>query len=229
MRPSLSGSAANFIKHNGYLPTDFLKRHPFYDDFWREKSAKLDQITIPILVCASFSDQSFHTVGSFRAFVKCKSSHKWVYTHRTGKCAAYYSPEVQQLTKEFMDCFLKNDPSSGFLARAPVRLEVRSNRDVIHDVRDEQEWPLQRTKYTTLHLSGQPRRLNWTPSPTRQSVGHSAKRGRSSFVVRFDRDTELTGYMKLRLWVQAKASSASSPRPDDMAIFVAVNKLDDSG
>ena len=53
-----------------------------------------------------------------------------------------YSPEVQQLTKEFMDCFLKDDTSSGFLKRAPVRLEVRSSRDVIHEVRDEQEWPL---------------------------------------------------------------------------------------
>jgi putative CocE/NonD family hydrolase len=107
VKPSLTGSTADFIAHNGGLPPDFLQRHPFYDDFWREKAAKLDQITIPMLVCASFSDQNFHTVGSFRAFVKSKSSRKWVYTHRSGKWAAYYSPEVQQLTKDFMDCFLK--------------------------------------------------------------------------------------------------------------------------
>ena len=119
MKPSLSGSTADFIEHNGGLPTEFLKQHPFYDDFWREKTAKLDQITIPMLVCASFSDQGFHTVGSFRAFVKSKSSQKWVYTHRTGKWFAYYSPEVQQLIKEFMDCFLKDDTSSGFRTAPP--------------------------------------------------------------------------------------------------------------
>jgi putative CocE/NonD family hydrolase len=230
VKPALSGSAADFIKHNGSLPMDFLKLHPFYDDFWREKAAKLDQITIPMLVCASFSDHGLHTVGSFRAFVKSKSSQKWVYTHRTGKWDAFYSPEVQQLTKEFMDCFLKDDTSSGFLKRAPVRLEVRSSRDVIHEVRDEQEWPLERTKYTKLYLTGQHRKLDRHCSQTSQSVKHPAKRGCSSFAIRFDSDTELTGYMKLRLWVQAKAGpGATSPPPDDLAIFVAVNKLDDRG
>jgi uncharacterized protein len=230
VKPALSGSAADFIKHNGSLPIDFLKQHPLYDDFWREKAAKLNKITIPMLVCASFSDHGLHTVGSFRAFVKSKSNQKWVYTHRTGKWDAYYSPEVQQLTKEFMDCFLKDDTSGGFLKRAPVRLEVRSSRHVIHEIRDEQEWPLARTKYTKLYLSAHSRNLDRQCSQTSQSVEHPAKRGSSSFVIRFDSDTELTGYMKLRLWVQGKALPGdSSPPPDDMAIFVAVNKLDDRG
>lgn len=111
-----------------------------------------------------------------------------------------------------------------------MRLEVRSSRDVIHEVRDEQEWPLNRTKHTKLYLTGQPRKLDWQSSQTSQSVEHPAKRGRSSFAIRFDSDTELTGYMKLRLWVQAKAApGVSSPPPDDMAIFAAVNKLDDRG
>lgn len=139
VKPSLNAAASEFIKHNGSLPLDFLKLHPHYDDFWREKTAKVDQITIPMLVCASFSDHAFHTEGSFRAFTKAKSTQKWVYTHRTGKWAAFYAPEVQKFTKDFMDCFLKDDTSSGFLKRAPVRLEVRSSRDVIHDVRNEQE------------------------------------------------------------------------------------------
>jgi uncharacterized protein len=230
MVPALRGATANFIEHNGSLPMDFVKLHTFNDDFWREKAAKLDQITLPMLVCASFSDHGLHTVGSFRAFMKCKSSQKWVYTHRTGKWGVYYSPEVQLLTKEFMDCFLKNDTSSGFLQRAPVRLEVRSSRDVVHVIRDEQEWPLVRTKYTKLYLTALPRKLDWKSPAALQSAEHPAKRGRTSFAIRFDRATELTGYMKLRLWVQAKAASGtSSPLPDDMAIFVAVSKLDEHG
>jgi putative CocE/NonD family hydrolase len=208
---------------------DFLKRHPFYDDFWREKTAKLDEITIPMLICASFSDHGLHTVGSFRAFVKARSAQKWLYTHRTGKWDVYYSAEVQQLTKEFMDCFLKDDTSSGFLDRAPVRLEVRSSRDCVHEVRHEQEWPLKRTRYTKLYLSGEPRKLAWQGSQTAQTVEHPAKRGRSSFAIRFDSDTELTGYMKLRLWVQAKAAPGDLSPPDDLGIFVAVNKLDECG
>ncbi len=230
VKPALSGSATDFIEHNGSLPTDFLKRHPLYDDFWREKSAKLDQITIPMLVCASFSDHGMHTVGSFRAFMKAKSDQKWLYTHRSGKWESYYSPEVQELTRQFMDCFLKDDTSSGFLRRAPVRLEVRSSRDCIHEVRDEHEWPLKRTEYSRLFLSERPGKLDWLAPPTRQCIEYPASRGRSTFAVRFPSDTELTGYMKLRLWVQAKAGrGASSSPPDDMAIFAAVNKLDARG
>jgi uncharacterized protein len=228
VKPSLNATASEFVKHNGSLPLDFLNLHPLYDEFWREKAAKLDQITIPMLVCASFSDHAFHTEGSFRAFLQAKSKHKWVYTHRTGKWAAFYSPEVQELTKQFMDCFLKDDTTNGFLQRAPVRLEVRASRDVIHAIRDEQEWPLKRTQYSKLYLSAEPCTLAWQPPRTPQAVQHPAKRGRSTFVIRFDRDTELTGYMTLRLWVQAKAAPKSPP-PDDMAIFVAVNKLDREG
>lgn len=63
VKPSLSGSSADFIKHYGSLLMDFLKQHPFYDAFWREKTAKLDQITIPcwsvprspITVCIRFA------------------------------------------------------------------------------------------------------------------------------------------------------------------------------
>lgn len=228
VKPSLNAPAPEFVKHNGGLPLDFLRQHPFYDAFWREKTAKLDQITVPMLVCASFSDHAFHTEGSFRAFEKAKSAHKWVYTHRTGKWAAFYSPEVQQFTKDFMDCFLKEDAPRAFLKRAPVRLEVRSSRDVVHEVRDEWEWPLARTDYAKLYLSGADGTLDRHPPQTAHTVEHSAKRGRSTFVMRFDKGVELTGYMKLNIWVQAKAER-SAPPPDDMAIFVAVNKLDAQG
>ena len=112
------------------------------------------------MVCASFSDHGLHTMGSFRAFEKAKSKHKWVYTHRTGKWVSYYSPQVQKMTKNFMDCFLKDDTSSGFLDTPPVRLEVRSSRDEIHEVRYEDEWPIARTQYTKLYLGEQTQSLS---------------------------------------------------------------------
>ncbi len=230
MAPSLAGTPADFIEHNGSLPTEFLKLHPLYDEFWREKAPKLDEIDLPMLVCASFSDHGLHTVGSFRAFVKCKSPHKWLYTHRDGKWDAYYSPEVQQITKAFMDCFLKDDTASGFLNRAPVRLEVRSSRDVVHAVRDETAWPPERTEYTKLFLVAEPPRLDRHPTPSQRSIEYAGRSGRATFAIPFDEDTELTGHMKLRLWVEAKAAPGDpSPPPDDMAIFVAANKLDRGG
>ena len=68
-----------------------------------------------------------------------------------------------------MDCFLKDDTSSGFLNTPPVRLEVHSNRDEVHEIRYENEWPIARTQYTKLHLNGQP-----------QSLSHLIKSGKTN-------------------------------------------------
>ena len=73
---------------------EFLEKHPLYDEFWKEKVAALEQIDLPMLVCGSFSDHGLHTTGSCRAFIKAKSKHKWLYTHRSGKWTVYYSPGV---------------------------------------------------------------------------------------------------------------------------------------
>ena len=229
VKPSMNGTEEDFVKADGSIPTDYLKKHPFYDDYWKAKAAKLEEISVPMLVCASFSDHCLHTMGSFRAFEKAKSKYKWVYTHRTGKWVSYYSPEVQEMTKNFMDCFLKDDTSSGFLDTPPVRLEVRSSLDEIHEVRYEHEWPLARTQYTKLYLSGQSQSLGLEKPEQSMEVVYPVKKGKASFDFKFAEDTELSGYMKLRVWVESRPGRADKVAPDDMGMFIAVNKLDRDG
>ena len=48
------------------------------------------------------------------------------------------------------------------------------------------------------------------------------KQGFTAFDVKFGADTEITGYMKLRLWVEAEGN-------DDMDMFIAIQKLDEAG
>ena len=229
VKPVLNGTEEDFVKSEGSIPLDYLKNHPFYDDYWKAKAAKLEEITVPMLICASFSDHGLHTMGSFRGFEKAKSQHKWVYTHRSGKWVAYYSPEVQKMTKDFMDCFLKEDTSSGFLDTPPVRLEVRSSRDEIHAVRYEDDWPIARTQYTKLYLNEQPQSLSLEEPGKEMEAVHSAKKGKAVFNFKLTEDTELSGYMMLRLWVEARPRQAGGISPDDMAMFLAVNKLDQDG
>jgi hypothetical protein len=229
VKPSINGTEEDFINSEECIPTDYLKNHPFYDDFWKSKAAKLEEITVPMLVCASFSDHGLHTMGSFRAFEKAESKHKWVYTHRTGKWVAYYSPEVQQMTKNFMDCFLKDDTSSGFLDTPPVRLEVRSSLDEIHQVRYENEWPIARTQYTKLYLNEQPQSLSFAKPEKEMEVVYEGKKGKELFSIKLTEDTELSGYFKLRVWVEARAEREGESSPDDMAMFIAANKLDKDG
>jgi hypothetical protein len=229
VKPVINGTEEDFVKSEGSIATDYLKNHPFYDEFWKAKAAKLEEITVPMLVCASFSDHGLHTMGSFRAFEKAKSKHKWVYTHRTGKWVAYYSPEVQKMAKDFMDCFLKDDTSSGFLDTPPVRLEVRSSLNEIHEVRYENEWPIARTQYTKLYLSEQPHSLSLEKPEKQMEVVYPAKEGKALFNFKFTEVTELSGYMTLRVWVEARPEKSGEISPDDMAMFIAVNKLDRDG
>jgi putative CocE/NonD family hydrolase len=151
-----------------------------------------------------------------------------VYTHRTGKWDAYYSPDVQEMTRKFMDCFLKGDTSSGFLDTPRVRLEVRSSLKEIHEVRHENEWPIARTEYTKLYLAEQQSLSLQTP-PAQMELSYPAKKGKVEFHHTFGEDTELSGYMKLRVWVESRPENAGQETPDDMALFVAVNKLDRNG
>jgi len=229
VKPAINGTEEDYAKFEGSIATGYLKGHPFYDDFWKAKAAKLEEITVPMLVCASFSDHGLHTMGSFRAFEKAKSKHKWVYTHRTGKWVAYYSHEVQKMTRDFMDCFLKDDASNGFLDTPSVRLEVHSNRDEIHEVRYENEWPIARTQYTRLHLNEQPQSLLLDHPENQLEVAYSAKNGQAQFDFKFIEETELSGYMKLRVWVEARPEKTGEKAPDDMALFIAINKLDQGG
>lgn len=228
VKPVINGTQEDFVESEGCIPTDYLKNHPLYDDFWKAKAAKLEEITVPMLVCASFSDHGLHTMASFRAFIKAKSEHKWVYTHRTGKWDAYYSPDVQEMTRDFMDCFLKGDTSSGFLDTPSVRLEVRSSLKEIHEVRYENEWPIARTKHTRLYLTEQ-QSLSLERPQTQMELAYPAKKGKAEFHHMFAEDTELSGYMKLRVWVEARPENAGQETPDDVALFVAVNKLDRNG
>ena len=70
MKPAINGTEEDFAEFEGSIATDYLENYPFYDDFWKAKAAKVDEITVPMLVCASFSDHGLHTMGSFRAFEK---------------------------------------------------------------------------------------------------------------------------------------------------------------
>lgn len=229
VKTTLNTSIEEFVRSEGNTPMEMLDAHPLYDDYWKSKVPALENITVPMLVCGSFADQGLHTMGSFRAFQKASSKHKWIYTHRTGKWDSYYSDEVKNLTREFMDCFLKEDASKAFLNTPQVRVEVRKSRDEIHEVRYENQWPLPQTQYKKLYLDNASTQLQGRLNDSNEEMVYSGSGGSLRFTYTFDTDTEITGYMKLRLWVESRSANAKDDVPDDMVICTAVNKLDQQG
>ncbi|MEM7017841.1 MAG: CocE/NonD family hydrolase [Pseudomonadota bacterium] len=229
VKPTINCSVEEFYESEGELPHTLSESHPFYDEYWQSKIPDYSAIKLPMLICGSFSDQGLHTRGCFQIFRQASSEHKWVYTHRSLKWDAYYSQEVMQLTKSFFDCFVKGEADNGFLEKPPVRLEVRSSRAVIRDIREEQEWPLARTQYKKLFISAGGKNLSESSPTAATDLVYDAKSGELRLTYKFTEDTELTGNMKLRLWVEARAKKINQPLPEDIALFVGIEKLSTRG
>jgi hypothetical protein len=197
-----------------------VQAHPLIDDYWRSKAFDLEAIEIPSYLVASWSDLGLHLRGTLEAFRRIRSADKWLDVHGQKKWAHYYRPESRRRRAAFFDHFLKGRETA--LAAWPkVRLEVRERAGVAVE-RAEREWPLARTDYWQLWLDAASATLAERPPKTEGMASYAAGQGRAAFDLRFDSDTELTGHMKLRLWVETEEG-------DDMDLFVAVQKLDAAG
>jgi uncharacterized protein len=207
------------VKRQGRTDEDLRRgqiEHPLRDGWWAARTPELERIEAPILVCGSFSDQQLHSRGSFRAFERAASPHRWLYTHRWGKWAEYYSEEALAFQSRFFDHFLKGE-ENGMLEVPPVRLEVREDHDTIREVRFEGEWPLPQTRRTDLHLRADGG-LTDTPVSEAGAVSFDMRKGRASFLWEVPEDTEITGPMALRLFVELREA-------EDVYLFVGVQKL----
>jgi predicted acyl esterase len=185
--------------------------HPLLDDFWRSLAPELANIEVPALICGSFSDNNLHSRGSIRAFERISSPDRHLYTHRGGKWTTFYSDEGLQAQLTFLDRHLRG--GAGTSPR--VRLEVRESRDRIAEVRDETDWPLESTQWTPLHLSTDGLSIATAERPG--SISFDSRSGGARFGWTLPADTEVTGPMALRLFVEVAGA-------DDVDLFVGVEK-----
>src|SRR5205807_54705 len=103
----------------------------------------------------------------------------------------------------FFDHFLK-DAGRTVLSWPKVRIEARE-RAYVGQVRGEDEWPLARTEFRPLFLDAATGTLGEEPPADAAAVRYDSTdpAGQAVFDHRFAEDTELTGHMKLKLWVEA--------------------------
>ena len=192
-----------------------FRAHPLHDAYWASKEVDLEAIETPAYVVASWSDQGFHTRGTLEAFRRISSRQKWLDVHGQKKWAHYYLAQSQARRRAFFDHFLKQQKTS-IGAWPRVRIEVREAAGAAQE-RAENEWPLERTAYRKLFLDAASGRLTHEPA-AEASLRYDAREGCAVFDHRFDADAEITGYAKLRLWLETDVA-------DDADIFVALQKI----
>jgi len=203
---------------------EMVKRHPLFDDYWASKNADLTKITVPAFVVASWTDHGLHNRGTLEGFKKMVSKEKWLLVHGRKKWWHFYQPESIEKLRQFFNHFLKG--IDNHVKDWPkVRIEVREEY-YVGKSRNENEWPIARTKYTKLFLNAGDGKMSKSPFKTEAQVSYKVdditdKTQNAKFEFTFNEKTEITGHMKLKLWVQADGS-------DDMDLFVALEKFDRS-
>lgn len=221
--PTILDGSWSFSKNRVEDIEAMMEAHQLFDEYWAGKNADLSEITVPAYVVASWPDHGLHTRGTLEAFKQLSSEQKWLRVHGRKKWQDFYQEEERQ--RQFFDRFLKGEDSEvEYWPR--VKLEVRE-RYFVGEFRDEDEWPIARTDYTELYLDASDGSADTTLVEEEASVRYDvddapAPNENVQFEYEFDEETELTGHMKLKLWVQADGS-------DDLDLFVEVAKIDRTG
>lgn len=196
------------------------RKYPLMNAYWKDKIPDLKKIHIPTYLCASWSH--FHLAGSIESFMKIRTAKKWLRTHREQEWPDLYNPNNIEDLKRFFDRYLK-EIHNGWEMTPKVRLEVMDAYDCDYQTnRPEKEFPLARTQYKKLYLNAASTSLTEEPSSVESKVSYDGEKGLVNFDYTFNEDTELTGFMKLHMWVEAEGH-------DDMDLFVNIQKLDEKG
>ena len=216
--------AETFSSEHGRLEDQprMIVEKPFMCDYWEDKAAKVENIEIPAYVVASYTN-SVHTHGTFAGYRRMASKEKWLRVHNTQEWFDYYTPENVEDLRRFFDHYLKGI-DNGWENTPKVRLSVLNpgGQDIVG--REENEFPLARTEYRKMYLSATDCTLQTTlPTDTATNTYLSTSdNAKVTYRYRMEQPTEITGYMKLHLWV-------SAPDNDDMDLAVRVEKLSKDG
>ena len=196
--------------------------HPLMDELWENKIPEFDQINVPAYVVASYSN-TLHTAGTFRAWRRMAGEEKWLRIHNSQEWPDYYDEANVEDLRRFFDHYLRGE-DNGWEETPRVRYSVLDLEGGDRTGIPAESFPPAEVDSTRFYLEANSRSLTLS-APTASaeaSYDVAANPNAVSFITRFDEETELVGYPKAHLWVEARGS-------DDMDLFVLIQKLDAHG
>ncbi len=194
-----------------------LKRDATWNPYWEDKAADLESITTPAYIAASYTNP-IHTNGSIEGFMRLGTEEKWLRIHNTGEWDDYYHEGHTEDLRRFFDHYLKG-VDNGWETTPRVRMSVLNpgGKDILD--RPEDTYPPKRTQYRKLYLNAADHTMAEAKAdtPSFDTYHSEDKNGQAVYRYRMAEDTEIGGFIKLRLWVQALDH-------DDMDLEVTLEK-----
>jgi predicted acyl esterase len=199
-----------------------IENYPLIGSLWDSKAAKLENITTPAYIVASYSNL-IHTLGTFRGWRRIASADKWLRIHNAMEWPDFNTPENQDDLRRFFDHYLKGE-DNGWEGTPRVRYSVLDLEGGDRANISATEFPPAEFTTTKFFLDGASRSLS-TEAPeseVKASYDSESQSGDASFTMTFDKEIELVGYPKVHLWVESDGY-------DDLDLFVLAQKVDANG
>lgn len=207
------------LKRNRADPYGETLGMPLDGDYYRERSADFDQIVTPFLSSGNWGGQGLHPRGNVEGFMNAASEQKWLEMHGDTHSSPFYTDHGIDLQRRFFGHFLKGE-RTGWENQPPVALRVRHVGEIFVD-RAEQEWPLQRTRWTKFFLNSRDMSLDskFIPGPVRSY--EPSGEGVTFLSQPMADDSEITGPMSARLFLSTDSTDAD--------VFVCVQVFSPTG
>jgi predicted acyl esterase len=181
-------------------------RRTVVDGYYRERTADLSKVTVPLLSAANWGGQGLHTRGNFEAFSRAASKQKWLEAHGDSHWAPFYTDYGVALQKRFFDHFLKGE-ANGWDTQPKVLLQVRHVDKFVE--RHENEWPLARTQWTRYYLDLAGRTLTTEPRAASAKIEYDAMSDGITFSMPpLKAPLEITGPSALKLFLSSSTTDA---------------------
>ena len=209
---------AELIANRTDYPADIL-RHNLDSAWWRERTAVLGRIEVPVLSAGNWGGPGMHLRGNIEGYLGVASKDKWLSMHAGKHWESFYLPEYVAMQKRFFKHFLR-DEKNGWENEPKVRLVIRDPRG--NQVRTSSSFPLSQTEPTPYYLDATSGKLSLNCPRLESSASFDAASDGVSFTTEpFASDTEFTGFIKASIWVSSST--------EDMDLFVVLRVIDADG
>ena len=199
-------SDEELAKNRVNLASNEVLDRPLIDDYYRERTPDVSRIEVPLLSAANWGGMGLHTRGNFEGYLAAGSARKWLEVHGDSHFTPFYRKSGVELQKRFLAHFLQGK-DTGWDRQPPVQLHIRRPGEHF-TIRDEQEWPLARTKWTKYYLDPAKRSLSATPSAG-ASISYSTTDDGIMFTLPpASEEVEITGPVAARLMVSSRTTDA---------------------
>ncbi len=184
----------------------YLVEHLLDDAECRARSPDWSKVKAPFLSAANWGGQGLHTRGNFEGFMHAASRDKWLEAHGGAHWQSFYSRDGERLQRRFFGHFLKGE-DTGWARQPRVELKIRHPGEKFV-VRHENEWPLERTRWTRFYLNPGRMSLDRSEPGVSKTISYETHGEGLLFELTLQESMEITGPVAAKLWLSSDTADA---------------------